>query len=157
MRGSWPRWRRLRRYAIGLDEVPTPNERSGRSFIEAVAGSTIAAMNLLADLVAVEERIDEMRALLRRQEAIILRLHRLDALPAVTRTAEMLYGIVANSIEAARAHRDALAAALEKYPSDGVISTMQIGLLAHHWGSGRPYRHALSFTPNGRGRGARNQ
>jgi hypothetical protein len=114
-------------------------------------------MNLLADLVAVEERIDEMRALLRRQEAIILRLHRLDALPAVTRTAEMLYGIVANSIEAARAHRDALAAALEKYPSDGVISTMQIGLLAHHWGSGRPYRHALSFTPNGRGRGARNQ
>jgi len=90
-------------------------------------------MNLLADLIAVEERIDEMQALLRRQEAIILRLRQLDAPLAVIRTAETLYGILATSIEAARAHRDALAAALEKYPPDGVISTMQIGLLAHHW------------------------
>ena len=90
-------------------------------------------MNLLADLIAVEERIAEMRALLRRQEAIIRRLDQLDAPLAVTRTAEELYGIVANSIEAARDHRDALAVALEKYPPDGVISTMQIGLLAHHW------------------------
>ena len=90
-------------------------------------------MNLLASLVEAEERIAQLGDRIRRQEAIILRLHQVHALPCVIRTAEELHRALTDTMLAALERRDGFAAALEKYPLDGVLGTMQVGLSVPFW------------------------
>lgn len=89
-------------------------------------------MNLIADLLAVEERIEQVRDRNVRQEAIIRRLRQLNALPCVMDAVERLHGVTARNAMAMLAHRDAIASALEKYSHVGVLCAMQAGLAEQH-------------------------
>ena len=90
-------------------------------------------MNILASLIEAEERIAQIGDRIRRQEAIILRFHQLDALPCVIRAAEELHRALTHTMMAALQRRDGFAAALGKYPLDGVLGTMQVGLSVPFW------------------------
>jgi len=93
----------------------------------------MVGMNLVADLMAVEERIAETRARIRQQEAILHRLGQLNARPFTMLVAEQLYHALADDMLAELAHRDGLAAALEKHASHGILAAMQAGLDEQHW------------------------
>jgi hypothetical protein len=89
-------------------------------------------MNLIAELTVSEDRIVELIDLVRRQAAIMHRLHELGAPPWLIREGDRLIHTLANALSAAMGAHDRIALALEASIPDSLIGGMQFGMTVPH-------------------------
>ena len=88
-------------------------------------------MNLVADLGAVQERIEQTQDRIFRQEAVIRRLRQINAPSCLLDAAERLRDALRRDMQAMIAHRDGILTTLDKF-SGGVLGAMQTGLSQPH-------------------------
>ena len=114
------------------DDDPSPSVSFRLTLPPPAIMPTFGPMNLVADLIAVEERIEQTQDRIFRQEAMIRRLRQIHARPCVIDTAEHLRDALKGDMQAMLAHRDGIAAALERCSRASVLGAMQMGLSEPH-------------------------